>query len=185
MQTESRDGAEQREVAPSIVRRVVFVLAVAGLSLLAFFLIAGTIFATLNKDAVYYSILIKHYPATIGLPISALAALVLVFVLEYAQGPIEFQGLGFKFKGAAGPLVFWIACFLAINLSISTLWSREFHSPVADKYLEELIADQILTARLDRATQRCVREAQLQGRKGDEPEVKKLCAKQRGSLAKE
>jgi hypothetical protein len=70
---------------------VIPILVVIALCVLATFLI-------------FYSILIKHYPATIDTTISALTALALVFLLEYPKGPIEFQGLGFKFKGAAGPL---------------------------------------------------------------------------------
>jgi hypothetical protein len=139
---------------------------------------------TLRQDAVYYSILIKHYPATLGLPVTSLAALALVFLLEYTKGPIEFQGLGFRFKGAAGPLVFWIACFLVMNLSISTLWSREFHSPIADRALDALVSDQIQSGRIERATRHCVEEAKLRGQTGDDPEVKKRCAERLELLMK-
>jgi hypothetical protein len=184
MQTENEDGAGPVEIAPASVRRAIFILAVAGLALLALFLVGGIVTQTLRKDAVYLSILVAHYPATIGLPIAALAALVLVYVLEYSRGPIEFEGLGFKFKGAAGPLAFWIACFLAINLSIFALWTREFHSPVADKVLEDLVSDQILAAQLDRAAERCFQEARLRGQVGNEPEVKKVCADRLESLAR-
>src|SRR4051812_40954181 len=55
----------------------------------------------------------EHFAATIGLPFAALAALVIVVVLEISAGPIEFEGFGLKFKGAAGPVVFWILVFLA------------------------------------------------------------------------
>jgi hypothetical protein len=64
----------------------------------------------------------EHFAATVGLPFAALAALVIVVVLEISAGPIEFEGFGLKFKGAADPVVFWILVFLAINASIKLLW---------------------------------------------------------------
>ena len=179
MQAEKKTGGLRSEVIPPIVKRVVLLLALLGLILLAGFLIVGMLDNTRRREAVYYSILIKHYPATIGLPISALAALGLVFMLEYMKGPVEFEGLGFKFKGAAGPLVLWIACFLTINLSIAALWTREFHSSIADRVLNDLVAAQLVT-------DGCIREAKLQGQTGDEPEVKKLCAERlRAVLARD
>ena len=63
-----------------------------------------------------------HFAATIGLPSAALASLAIVIILEGTAGPIEFAGLGFKFKGAAGPIVFWVLCFLAIAHAIHLLW---------------------------------------------------------------
>lgn len=42
------------------------------------------------------------------------SALFVVLLLRFSTGPIEFEGLGFKFRGASGPLVMWILCFLAI-----------------------------------------------------------------------
>jgi hypothetical protein len=63
-----------------------------------------------------------HFAAIVGLPSAAAASLFLVLVLSTATGSIEFEALGFKFRGAAGPLVFWIACFLSITLAIKLLW---------------------------------------------------------------
>lgn len=64
----------------------------------------------------------EHFAAIIGLPSAAAAALFLVLVLSTTSGDIEFEGLSFKFRGAAGPLAFWIACFLAITLAIKLVW---------------------------------------------------------------
>jgi hypothetical protein len=63
-----------------------------------------------------------HFAATIMLPSAALAALCIVIILEGTAGPIQIEGLGFKFKGAAGPIVFWIFCFLAITYAVHLLW---------------------------------------------------------------
>jgi hypothetical protein len=41
-------------------------------------------------------------------------ALVVLVVLEISAGPIQFEGFGLTFSGAAGPVVFWILAFLAI-----------------------------------------------------------------------
>jgi hypothetical protein len=53
---------------------------------------------------------------------ATLAALFLVLVLRMAAGPIEVKMGGLEFKGAAAPIVFWLICFLAIAISIKSLW---------------------------------------------------------------
>lgn len=64
----------------------------------------------------------QHFAATIGLPAAALVALCIVLFLEHTSGTIEFEGLGFKFKGASGPIVLWVLCFLAIAGAVKLLW---------------------------------------------------------------
>lgn len=64
----------------------------------------------------------QHFAAAIGLPCAALAALLLVTILEINAGRIEFKAFGFEFKGAAGPIVMWVFCFLAITAAIRALW---------------------------------------------------------------
>jgi len=64
-----------------------------------------------------------HIPTIIGLPFAALASLLLVLVLRTVSGNIEVKLLGFEFKGAAGPLIMWILCFLAITLAITKTWN--------------------------------------------------------------
>ena len=63
-----------------------------------------------------------QFPATIGLPFAAISALCLVLVLEIKSGPVEFEGFGFKFRGASGPVVMWVFSFLAIVAAIKALW---------------------------------------------------------------
>lgn len=65
----------------------------------------------------------KHFAAVIGLPMTAIASLFIVLVLEYFSGKIEFEILSLKFKGAAGQIIFWILCFLSIVLAIKLLWN--------------------------------------------------------------
>jgi len=79
---------------------------------------------TKNPEHIYLGWV--HYPVTIGLPMAAIGALGLVLLLEYARGPIEFEGLGFKFKGASGPVVLWVFCYLAIAATIKLLWNDTY-----------------------------------------------------------
>ena len=64
----------------------------------------------------------EHFAATIGLPMAALLAAFIVVSLRYSDGPIRFEGLGFKFEGASGQLVLWVFVFLAIAGAIRLLW---------------------------------------------------------------
>jgi hypothetical protein len=68
-------------------------------------------------------ILKDHYAAIIGLPASAAVSFILVVFLRQTDGPIEFEGLGFKFKGASGQVVMWVLCFLAFAGAIKLCWS--------------------------------------------------------------
>ena len=63
-----------------------------------------------------------QFPAMVGIPMAALAALFMTLVLRAANGPLEFEALGMKFKGGSGPIVFWIICFLVIITAIKLLW---------------------------------------------------------------
>jgi len=64
----------------------------------------------------------EHFAATIGLPSAALGSLLLVTILEISAGQIELKGFGVEFKGAAGPIIMWVLCFLAIAAAIKLLW---------------------------------------------------------------
>jgi hypothetical protein len=48
-------------------------------------------------------------------------ALLVVLSLSYVAGPIEFEALGFKFRGASGPVVLWVMCFLALVIGLYVL----------------------------------------------------------------
>ncbi len=64
----------------------------------------------------------EHYAVTIGLPMAAVASLVLVVILEASSGPVHFKGMGFEFRGASGQVVLWVLVFLAIAGAIKLLW---------------------------------------------------------------
>ena len=63
-----------------------------------------------------------HFVAIVGLPFVALLSFFIVVILESSFGNIEFEGLGFKFKGASGPIVLWTLCYLVISITIKILW---------------------------------------------------------------
>ncbi len=70
-------------------------------------------------------VLHEHYAATIGVPLSAMSAFCVVLLLRVVYtGPIEMEALGFKFRGASGPVVLWVFCFLAIIFGFWLLWGR-------------------------------------------------------------
>ena len=46
----------------------------------------------------------------------------LVVFLRQTEGPIEFEGLGMKFKGAAGQVVLWAFCIIVFALCAKLLW---------------------------------------------------------------
>jgi hypothetical protein len=45
-----------------------------------------------------------------------------VLFLEAKSGRIEFEGFGFKFRGASGEIILWVICFFAIVTAIKLLW---------------------------------------------------------------
>jgi hypothetical protein len=64
----------------------------------------------------------EHFPSVIGLPAAALLSLLIVLVLKAAAGPLRFKVPGFEFKGASGPVILWVVCFLAMSWAIHFLW---------------------------------------------------------------
>ncbi|TKJ33946.1 MAG: hypothetical protein CEE38_19060 [Planctomycetes bacterium B3_Pla] len=64
----------------------------------------------------------EHASAVVGIPIATVSAFLLVSILQVTTGKVEFEGIGFKFRGASGPVVLWIACFIAMVISIKLLW---------------------------------------------------------------
>jgi hypothetical protein len=63
-----------------------------------------------------------HFASIFGAPFQTsfaiFCALFVVLLLRFSTGPIEFELWGFKVRGASGPLVMWILCFLAIIVGL-------------------------------------------------------------------
>ncbi len=77
---------------------------------------------SLHYDQNLISMFHEHMRAVVGVPGAIITAFVIVTILEQFSGSIEFEILGFKLKGAAGPGILWVATFLSIVLGIKVLW---------------------------------------------------------------
>ena len=71
----------------------------------------------------YWAFVKNNYIVFFGMPYAAALAYLLISFVEGTRGRVEFELLGMKFKGASGPLVFWILIFLAILLGFKLLWN--------------------------------------------------------------
>lgn len=98
----------------------VIAVVVYGILIFISFLIGG------SKEPRMRELVLKHYTTVVGLPSAAAAALFIVLVLKAAAGPIEFEAIGFKFRGASGPVVLWALCFLVIVVAIRAVWSLTY-----------------------------------------------------------
>jgi hypothetical protein len=63
-----------------------------------------------------------HFAAIVGLPGAAAVSFAVVVFLRQTEGPIEFRGLGFEFKGASGQVAMWALCFLVITIGIKAVY---------------------------------------------------------------
>jgi hypothetical protein len=63
----------------------------------------------------------EHFAATVGLS-GALMVSFGVVVLRQSEGPIEFEAVGMKFRGAAGQVVLWLLCVAVLTLCGKLLW---------------------------------------------------------------
>lgn len=91
--------------------------------LYGWFCLGFVVWNAIRGDENMLKIIYQHYGATMCVPFAGFAALGLVLHLESrSEQPIEFTALGFQFKGASGPVVLWVVCFLALALCIKLLW---------------------------------------------------------------
>lgn len=60
--------------------------------------------------------------ASAGIPSAAFGAFVIVVLFRQAETPIRIKAMGFELKGAAGPVVLWFLCFLAIAGALKLVW---------------------------------------------------------------
>jgi len=75
--------------------------------------------------------MIRQHPAgTLGLAMGAISAFSVVAVLDvFARDPIEIKFFQFELKGAAGPVVLWVICFLAFIAATDVLWDNPGTNP--------------------------------------------------------
>jgi hypothetical protein len=77
-----------------------------------------------RHDPLLAPLWLNNLPVIIGLPCAAIAAFTVVAILRQRERPLDFEGLGFKFRGPSGEIVLWIGCFLAIVGAIWLLYKR-------------------------------------------------------------
>jgi len=97
--------------------------AVATLGFFAF-LTFHAIWGKAAPDTWPTAMLDKHFAAMVGTPLSAMTAFCIVSLLKVTNGPVEFEALGFKFRGASGPIILWVFSFLAIGTIFHFLWGN-------------------------------------------------------------
>jgi len=112
----------------SALRKWITWAAVVGTALWAGYFFVFLIYQSLagsgHSDNWFLKMIQGHPAATIGVAMSAITAFCLVAVLEISRGPIEFEALGFKFRGASGPVVLWVFCFLVLIYGVWLLWDK-------------------------------------------------------------
>jgi hypothetical protein len=84
--------------------------------------VAWEMFIVLSDPELNKMLLKDHMQVVGGIPGAAYTAFVVVTLLRQADGPIEFEALGFKFKGAAGQVMMWAVCYIVVIISIKLLW---------------------------------------------------------------
>ena len=89
------------------------------------FLVTSALFPDAVPESWFLRMVQEHPSGTIGIAISAISAFSVVAVLDVlSRDPIEIRFLGFELKGAAGPVVLWTVCFLALVAGGELLWDN-------------------------------------------------------------
>jgi hypothetical protein len=112
---------EKYEAAKRLLRTVLSWVMFGGATLFSALFLGGVAMSMLYRPWFLHTMQ-DHLAAAVGLPLAAIVSFCLVMILEFRAGPIEFEGLGFKFRGAAGPIVLWVLCFAIITAAIKLLW---------------------------------------------------------------
>jgi len=101
----------------TILMSVVCLLALGlGTSLLVAFIYTSW------KNPAWEKAALEHPQGVVGIPFACLLAFAVVSVFQTTAGEIQFTALGFTFKGAAGPILMWVLCFLSVVTGLRILW---------------------------------------------------------------
>jgi hypothetical protein len=95
------------------------VLAVAVSGAAALLLILRLFF---SDQSLFKDLVRDHVRAIVGIPLASASAFCILLFFEARSGNVQFTGLGFTFKGGAGPAVIWVFAFLAFTGAIRLLW---------------------------------------------------------------
>ena len=102
-------------------RLIAWTLAVS--AILFLLTITSIMFAMTLTREILAKVAVDHFAGLFGPPMCVLVALVAVIVLRVTHGPMEFEAMGFKFKGASGPVVLYILTYLASVAGMVALWN--------------------------------------------------------------
>jgi hypothetical protein len=104
--------------------KAILAIAVALFSIfLELFISAQMLFVRADPNTWLMRLIKQHYAALIQVPAIGLMSFFGVFLFDViSEQEIEFEVLGFKFRGAAGPIVLWVLVFLAITAATYLLW---------------------------------------------------------------
>ncbi len=105
-----------------VFRRIVAIMALVATTMVGGVFVFFLARDIANAEPWMMEVFRTHPGAVLGLPLAALAAICIVLFLEAKSGLIEFEGFGFKFRGASGEIILWVICFLAIVAAIKALW---------------------------------------------------------------
>lgn len=121
--TDPQPSGTSSSSPPSVARQAVTWLCIIAGPVLVGISFFPIIRAALLQEPWLITIFQHHYAAIFGLPAAALLAFILVVVFEARFDHIEMDIFNLlKFRGASGPIVLWVLCFLSITSAIKLLW---------------------------------------------------------------
>jgi hypothetical protein len=88
----------------------------------AFVMIIGILLLWHTGFAFWQDVIKEHFLGSIGLIGIACLGFGIVIFLRQTEGPIEFEGMGMKFRGAAGQVILWALCVIVLSLCAKLLW---------------------------------------------------------------
>jgi hypothetical protein len=106
-----------------MLRRAAPWIATLGLVVGAFSALALIVYIFWSDPKSFSALLIQHLRPIIGVPMAAVSAFSVVWVLQATSGRIEFELGPMKFRGASGPVVLWVFAFIAFAFAIVLLWN--------------------------------------------------------------
>jgi len=117
---------EERGIETIVFRWITLILTTTGtLSLGAFI-----VYLALQPKSWLIPIIKQHFAALFGIPTAAMIALAVVMLLKISAGPLEFEALRIKVKGAAGELLFWSSVFSPSSLLLECSGDRGLLEPL-------------------------------------------------------
>ena len=103
--------------------RVLRVIALVTAILVGIFVsVVGILLLRHTGLAFWQDVIKEHFLGSIGLIGIACLAFGIVIFLRQTEGPIEFEAIGMKLKGAAGQVILWALCVVVLSLCAKLLW---------------------------------------------------------------